>query len=78
MLDHLGLSARKSVLGFANIKGAYQPAHPHSLISTFGIPLLQSIISKLATREIYEHLFSLKTILVYQGVMALTYCVLAK
>ena len=35
-----------------NNKGADQPAHLHSLISTFVIRLLESIISKLATSEI--------------------------
>ena len=38
--------------GFANNKGADQPAHPRSLISAFVIPLLKSIISRLATSEI--------------------------
>ena len=38
--------------GFANNKGADQPAHPHSLISAFVIHLLKSIISRLATSEI--------------------------
>ena len=38
--------------GFANSKGADQPAHPRSLISTFVIPLLESTISKLASREL--------------------------
>ena len=38
--------------GFANNKGTHQPAHRHSLISTFVIHLLESIISNLATREI--------------------------
>ena len=33
-------------------KGADQPAHGLSLISTFAILLLDSIISKLATRKI--------------------------
>ena len=37
---------------FANNKGADQPVHPLSLISTFVIRLLESIISKLATSEI--------------------------
>ena len=37
---------------FANNKGADQPAHPRSLISAFVIPLLESIISRLATSEI--------------------------
>ena len=38
--------------GFANNKGADQPVHPHSLISTLVICLLESIISKLAMSEI--------------------------
>ena len=38
--------------GFVNNKGADQPAHPRSLISAFVIRLLESFISKLATREI--------------------------
>ena len=38
--------------GFANNKGADQPAHPCSLISAFVIYLLESIISRLATSEI--------------------------
>ena len=38
--------------GNANNKGAYQPVHPHSLISAFDIYLLESIISRLATSEI--------------------------
>ena len=38
--------------GLANNKGADQPAHPRSLISTFVIGLLESTISKLATSEI--------------------------
>ena len=38
--------------GFANNKGADQPAHPRSLISAFVIRILDSIISKLATGEI--------------------------
>ena len=43
---------RKPVWGFANNKGADQPAHPRSMISTFVICLLKSIISRLATSEI--------------------------
>ena len=39
-------------LGFANNKGAGQPEHPCSLISTSVIRLLKSIIPKLATSEI--------------------------
>ena len=31
---------------FANNKGADEPAHPHSLISTFVIGLLESFISR--------------------------------
>ena len=38
--------------GFANNKGADQPAHGRSLISTFVIRILESIISKLATDNI--------------------------
>ena len=38
--------------GFANNKGADQPAHPRRLISAFVIRFLGSIISKLATCEI--------------------------
>ena len=37
--------------GFVNIKGKDQPAHLRSLINAFGIHLLESIISKLATSE---------------------------
>ena len=36
----------------ANNKGADQPAHPRSLISTFVFRFLECIISKLASREI--------------------------
>ena len=36
----------------ANNTGADQPAHPRSLISTFVIRFLESIISRLATSEI--------------------------
>ena len=38
--------------GFANNKGADQPAHPRRLISAFVIHYLESIISKIATDEI--------------------------
>ena len=38
--------------GFGNNKDAVQPVHPCSLISTFAIRLLESIVSKLAIREI--------------------------
>ena len=37
--------------GYAN-KGADQPAHTRSLISTFVIPVLESIMSQLATLQI--------------------------
>ena len=37
--------------GFANNKGADQPAHPHSLISAFVMRFLESMISKLATSK---------------------------
>ena len=48
-----GLRCEKSCLwGFANNKGADQPAHPHSLASAFVIRLLESIISRLATSEV--------------------------
>ena len=40
------------IQGIANNTGADQPAHPHSLISTFVIRLLESIISKHAIGEI--------------------------
>ena len=36
-------------LPFGNNKGADQPVYLHSLISAFVIPLLESIISRLAT-----------------------------
>ena len=36
---------RKPVLPYANNKGADQPAHPRSLISTFVVRCLDSIIS---------------------------------
>ena len=35
-----------------NNKGTDQPAHPRSLVIRFVIPLLESIISKVATSEI--------------------------
>ena len=55
--------------GFANNKGADQPAHPNSLISTFIICLLESIISKLATSKI--SIFELFAV-VEQAVLSLT------
>ena len=38
--------------GFANNKGADKPAQPHSLVRASDIRLLESIISKLATRKV--------------------------
>ena len=43
---------RKPVLPYANNKGADQPAHPRSLISTFVVRSLDSIIHVLAKSEI--------------------------
>ena len=40
------------LLGFVNNTGADQPSHLYSLISAFVIPLLESIISRLAMSEI--------------------------
>ena len=40
---------RKSVLPYANNKGADQPAHPHSLICAFVIRCLDSIIPLVST-----------------------------
>ena len=40
---------KTSLLGFANNKGANQPAHPRRLISAFVIRFLQSIIARFAT-----------------------------
>ena len=44
------------LVGFANNKGADQPAHPHSLVSAFVIPFLESIISRIAMSEISNFL----------------------
>ena len=49
---HTGLVARKPVFGGCENSGADQPVHPGSLISTFIVPFLESIICKLATSEI--------------------------
>ena len=52
-IEHMGLDLRKPVFwGFANNTGTDQPVHPRSLISAFVIRLLESIISRLDTREI--------------------------
>ena len=48
-----GPGRKKTCLrGFANNKGADQPAHPRRLISAFFVDLLETIISKLSTSEI--------------------------
>ena len=64
LFDNLGLDVRSNYLiiwastrenpssGFANNKGADQPTRLCSLISTFVIRLLKSIISRPATNEI--------------------------
>ena len=43
---------RKPVLRYANNKGADQPAHPRSLINTFVVRCLDSIISLVSFSEI--------------------------
>ena len=43
---------RKPVLPYANNKGTDQPAHPRSLISTFIVRCLDSIISLVSISEI--------------------------
>ena len=43
---------RKPVLPYANNKGADQPAHPRSLISTFVVRYLDSIIPILAKSKV--------------------------
>ena len=48
----MGLDVRNLSSGFANNKGADQPAHPCRLISTFVICFLESIIFTLITSEI--------------------------
>ena len=52
-IKHVGLAGENLSSGFATNKGADQPAHPHRLISAFVIPFLKSIISKLASCEIF-------------------------
>ena len=54
-------------LVFANNKGADKPAHLGSLISTFVICLLESIISKLATSKVF--IFLLVSVAVQKGVV---------
>ena len=48
----LALTRENLSSGVANNTGADQPAHQRSLISTFVIRILESIICKLATDEI--------------------------
>ena len=56
-----GLWREKTCLWvFANNKGADQPVHPPSLISTFVIRFLKSVISYLATSEIQFSSLSLE------------------
>ena len=43
---------RKPVMSYANNKGADQPVHPHSLISTFVVRCLDSIILLVSISEI--------------------------
>ena len=43
---------RKPVLSYANNKGADQPAHPYSLISTFVVRCLDSIIPLVSISEL--------------------------
>ena len=51
--DKIWSSTRENLSsGFANNKGADQPAHPCSLINALVFGILESIISKLATSEI--------------------------
>ena len=50
--DHVPQSEKTCLRGFVNNTGADQPAHPRSLISTFAIRFLESIICKLNTGEI--------------------------
>ena len=47
---------RREKTWFVNNKGADQPAHPRSLISTYVFRFLEGIICKLATREISIYL----------------------
>ena len=51
--NHMGLVATKPCLrGFANNKGADQPAHARSLISAFVIRFSESTVCKLPAGEI--------------------------
>ena len=53
------LSSKYGPLGFANNKVADQPAHLRRLISAFGIRVLESIITELATDTFFNFLGSL-------------------
>ena len=44
--------AKMCFMPYANNKGADQPVHPHSLISTFVVRCLDSVILLLAIAEI--------------------------
>ena len=48
----MGRVERKPDVAALKIKGADQPTHPCSLISTFVVRSLESIIDKLATSKI--------------------------
>ena len=52
VLYQMSHAMRKPVLPYANNKGADQPAHPHSLICTFVVHCLDSVISILAKSKI--------------------------
>ena len=49
---NMALTRENLSSGGCDNKGAYQPAHPPRLISTFVIRFLESITSKLAAGEI--------------------------
>ena len=49
---------RKSILPYAINKGADQPAHPRSLISTFVVRCLDSVIPLLAIDEFKDSSWS--------------------
>ena len=44
--------AKTCLMPYANNKGAYQPAHPRSLISTFVVRCLDSMICILAISKV--------------------------
>ena len=53
LLTNWPLHEKTCLWRFANNKDADQPTHPCSLISTFVINILESIISRFATSEIF-------------------------